>query len=168
MSNLSSLESEFPYSLTISLPLPTNRLASAALRTLQVDAELSPLVRRTFRLTLPQQPPPLSPPLPSISNPTSSSTPNSTDTQPQSHSHQPPTGQGSAIPTSNGTVEEAVGEAEGEVGDREEELTVLQTEYRATTNRMLRVAVNGFMESLGVVLGVMEELDVDVLVGDSI
>ena len=42
-------------------------------------------------------------------------------------------------------------------------LTVLKTEYRATTNRMLRVAVNGFMESLGVVLGVMEELDVDVL-----
>jgi EKC/KEOPS complex subunit PCC1/LAGE3 len=28
---------------------------------------------------------------------------------------------------------------------------------------MLRVAVNGFMESLGVVLSVMEELDVDVL-----
>jgi len=27
---------------------------------------------------------------------------------------------------------------------------------------MLRVAVNGFMESLGVVLGVMEELDADV------
>ena len=44
-----------------------------------------------------------------------------------------------------------------------EELTVLRTEYKATTNRMLRVAVNGFMESLGVVLGVMEELDVDVL-----
>ena len=43
------------------------------------------------------------------------------------------------------------------------ELTVLRTEYKATTNRMLRVAVNGFMESLGVVLGVMEELDVDVL-----
>lgn len=41
--------------------------------------------------------------------------------------------------------------------------TVLRTEYKATTNRMLRVAVNGFMESLGVVLGVMEELDVDVL-----
>lgn len=33
--------------------------------------------------------------------------------------------------------------------------------YTATTNRMLRVAVNGFFESLGVVLGVMEELDVD-------
>jgi EKC/KEOPS complex subunit PCC1/LAGE3 len=28
---------------------------------------------------------------------------------------------------------------------------------------MLRVAVNSFMESLGVILGVMEELDVDVL-----
>lgn len=43
---------------------------------------------------------------------------------------------------------------------------MLQTEYRATTNRMLRIAVNGFMESLGVVLGVMEELDVDVLEGE--
>lgn len=43
------------------------------------------------------------------------------------------------------------------------ELTVLRTEYKATTNRMLRVAVNGFMESLGVVIGIMEELDVDVL-----
>lgn len=41
--------------------------------------------------------------------------------------------------------------------------TILRTEYKATTNRILRVAVNGFMESLGVVLGVMEELDVDVL-----
>lgn len=41
--------------------------------------------------------------------------------------------------------------------------TVLRTVYKATTNRMLRVAVNGFMESLGVVLAVMEELDVDVL-----
>ena len=44
-----------------------------------------------------------------------------------------------------------------------ESQTVLRTEYRATTNRMLRVAVNGFMESLGVVLNVMEELDMDVL-----
>jgi hypothetical protein len=45
----------------------------------------------------------------------------------------------------------------------EESKTVLQTVYAAATNRMLRVAVNGFMESLGVVLAVMEELDVDVL-----
>jgi EKC/KEOPS complex subunit PCC1/LAGE3 len=43
------------------------------------------------------------------------------------------------------------------------EETILRTEYKATTNRMLRVAVNGFMESLGVALGIMEELDVDVL-----
>lgn len=41
--------------------------------------------------------------------------------------------------------------------------TVLRTNYKATTNRMLRVAVNGFMESLVVVLGIMEELDVDVV-----
>lgn len=31
---------------------------------------------------------------------------------------------------------------------------------------MLRVSVNGFMENLAVVLGVMEELDVDVLDAD--
>lgn len=53
------------------------------------------------------------------------------------------------------------------VGDPEQvekpEDTILRTEYRATTNRMLRVAVNGFMENLGVVLHVMEELDVDVI-----
>lgn len=45
----------------------------------------------------------------------------------------------------------------------EEDKTVLETTYRATTNRMLRVSVNGFMDTLGVVLGVIEELDVDVL-----
>lgn len=31
---------------------------------------------------------------------------------------------------------------------------------------MLRVAVNGFLESLGVVLGVIRELDVDVVHGE--
>jgi EKC/KEOPS complex subunit PCC1/LAGE3 len=51
--------------------------------------------------------------------------------------------------------------------DPDESKSVLQTTYRATTNRMLRVAVNGFMESLGVVLGVMKELDVDVLKADA-
>jgi EKC/KEOPS complex subunit PCC1/LAGE3 len=40
---------------------------------------------------------------------------------------------------------------------------VLETVYKATTNRMLRVAVNGFFASLGTVIQVMEELDVDVL-----
>lgn len=47
------------------------------------------------------------------------------------------------------------------------EETVLRTEYKATTNRMLRVAVNGFMESLKLALEVMEELDVDVLGRDN-
>jgi len=49
------------------------------------------------------------------------------------------------------------------VNGTEDANTVLVTEYKATTNRMLRVAVNGFMESLSLVLGVMEELDMDVL-----
>ncbi|KAI1000116.1 hypothetical protein K3495_g8080 [Podosphaera aphanis] len=40
--------------------------------------------------------------------------------------------------------------------------TILRTEYKATTNRMLRVAINGFMESLTVIIGIMEELDVDI------
>lgn len=39
---------------------------------------------------------------------------------------------------------------------------VLHVTYRATTNRMLRVAVNGFFESLGVVVATMRELDIDV------
>lgn len=44
--------------------------------------------------------------------------------------------------------------------------TVLVTHYRATTNRMLRVAVNGFFESLGVVFDCMRELDVDAVARD--
>ncbi|KAK5692806.1 hypothetical protein LTR17_025269 [Elasticomyces elasticus] len=44
-----------------------------------------------------------------------------------------------------------------------ESATVLRVDYKATTNRMLRVAVNGFFESLGVIIQVMEELDADVL-----
>ena len=49
------------------------------------------------------------------------------------------------------------------LGFADDPMIALRTEYRATTNRMLRVAVNGFMESLGVVLGIMESLDIDVL-----
>ena len=75
-------------------------MASTALQALQVDAELSPLVKRQFSLAR---------------------------------------------------------------ADGSDEETILKTEYKATTNRMLRVAVNGFMESLGVVLQVMEELDIDAL-----
>lgn len=41
--------------------------------------------------------------------------------------------------------------------------TVLRVEYKAATNRMLRVAVNSFFEGLALVLEVQAELDVDVL-----
>ncbi|GAB1310074.1 hypothetical protein MFIFM68171_00284 [Madurella fahalii] len=41
--------------------------------------------------------------------------------------------------------------------------SVLRVEYKAATNRMLRVAVNSFLDSLALVLEVMEELDVDVV-----
>ncbi|KAK2795987.1 hypothetical protein FQN51_009532 [Onygenales sp. PD_10] len=173
-----SPDSEFPYSLTISLPLPTHRLASAALRTLQVDAELSPLVRRTFRLTRPQPAASLSPTQSQSQAATQAHAAPATISQPQLA-----TGQISEIPISNGTEAlgldstgtPEMGEGGGDdnndnnddVDDDDDELkTVLLTEYRATTNRMLRVAVNGFMESLGVVLGVMEELDVDVLAAE--
>ncbi|KAK0118929.1 hypothetical protein ONS95_007798 [Cadophora gregata] len=105
-----ALDPEFPCSLTIDLPLPTARLASIALKALVVDAELSPLVRRSFTTIIP-----------------------------------------STIWAANGTVSVEKGEE-----------SVLRTEYKATTNRMLRVAVNGYMESLSVVLGIMEELDVDI------
>ncbi len=107
----------------IDIPLPTHRLASCAIQALQVDAELSPLVQRTFSLV----------PAQDISTPP--------------HFH------------TNG---DAVG---GDAGG--DSSTIWRTQYKATTNRMLRVAVNGFMESVGVVLGVMEELDVDVLQGDN-
>ncbi|KAI3323505.1 Pcc1-domain-containing protein [Xylariaceae sp. AK1471] len=43
------------------------------------------------------------------------------------------------------------------------ETSVLRAEYKATTNRMLRVAVNSFMESLNLIIEVMGELDEDVL-----
>lgn len=39
--------------------------------------------------------------------------------------------------------------------------SILRTEYKAATNRILRVALNGFMESLSLIIGIMEELDVD-------
>lgn len=48
-----------------------------------------------------------------------------------------------------------------ESGDAGE--TILRVDYKATTNRMLRVAVNSFMDSLALVLEVQEEMDVDVI-----
>jgi EKC/KEOPS complex subunit PCC1/LAGE3 len=97
-------ESKFPCVLTVDVPFPTPRLASIALKALQVDRELSPLVQRTFTVTGPD-------------------------------------------------------------GDTSESVVtnILRTEYRATTNRMLRVAVNSFMESLNLIIEVMEQLDEDVL-----
>ncbi|KAH8722540.1 transcription factor Pcc1-domain-containing protein [Phaeosphaeriaceae sp. PMI808] len=101
MADIKSWKTEdFPYTLTLTIPFPSQHLASTALRALSVDAELSPLVRRSFELT--------------------QTTDSSQD-------------------------------------------DVLQVNYAATTNRMLRVAVNGFIESVGVVIGVMKDLDVDVL-----
>ncbi|MCJ1229448.1 hypothetical protein MMC12_006115 [Toensbergia leucococca] len=114
----------FPCSLVLSIPLPTYRLASSALRALEVDAELSPLVQRSFSLTAPEY-------------------------------------------TTSRTVAKHVNDSRNLIDHASpgaEERTILRTEYKATTNRMLRVAVNGFMESLGVILEVMQELDVDVLV----
>jgi EKC/KEOPS complex subunit PCC1/LAGE3 len=125
---------------TIDLPLPTHRLASTAFQALQVDAELSPLVQRTLSLVV-----------------------SSTD-----GSDSKPEGDGVGVGVRGGErgkeeeedEEEAIALASGGCN-----VVVLRTQYRATTNRMLRVAVNGYMESLGVVLGVMEELDVNVLGG---
>ncbi|KAF2729366.1 Pcc1-domain-containing protein [Polyplosphaeria fusca] len=42
---------------------------------------------------------------------------------------------------------------------------ILRVHYAATTNRMLRVAVNGFLESVGGVIAAMKDLDVDVYDG---
>lgn len=100
----------------IHTPLLSHRLASTALLALQVDTELSPLVRRRLTLVTPSE------------------------------------GSDMTAPVDDETN-----------GVDDELTTILRTEYRATTNRMLRVAVNGFMESLGVVLHIMQELDVDVL-----
>ncbi|KIH86673.1 hypothetical protein SPBR_08752 [Sporothrix brasiliensis 5110] len=41
--------------------------------------------------------------------------------------------------------------------------TILRTTYEASTNRMLRVSVNAFLDSVGLVVEVMGALDEDVL-----
>lgn len=51
-------------------------------------------------------------------------------------------------------------------GDGDDDVTgqnVMRVLYKATTNRMLRVSVNSFMDSLSLILEVMERLDADVL-----
>lgn len=133
---------DLPLCRTILVPLPTNRLASSALRALQVDAELSPLVRRTFSLDYPQ------------------SLDRSYEEEEEEEEEHNPDENTDTKGRKSCALSSSVAD-DDELSD--ENRTVLRTEYKATTNRMLRVAVNGFMESLGVVLGVMEELDVDVL-----
>lgn len=58
-------------------------------------------------------------------------------------------------------VVSGTGEKSGWDGDM-----VLRVVYQAATNRMLRVSVNGFFESLRLVVQVMEDLDVDVAMGE--
>ncbi|OTA01310.1 hypothetical protein A9Z42_0016290 [Trichoderma parareesei] len=123
-------DSSFPCSMQLHIPFPTPRLASTALKALQVDPELSPLVQRTLSV---------------VSSPPSSTT--TTTTTSASDSESPQT----QAQTQTQTGEDA---------------QVLRVEYRATTNRMLRVAVNSFMEGLKLVLEVMEQLDVDVLAAE--
>ncbi|KAK4993452.1 hypothetical protein LTR50_000382 [Elasticomyces elasticus] len=123
-------DAEFPCSLTIHIPLPNHRLANAAIQTLSVDQELSPLVQRSFSLV----------------SPSSIQSEHLAD-----------------HPLPNSLPVNTTPEDPSQTTHAEEQETVLKTEYRATTNRMLRVAVNGFFESMGVVLQVMEELDVDVI-----
>ncbi|KAI1643455.1 Pcc1-domain-containing protein [Daldinia loculata] len=96
---------QYPCALTIEVPFPTPRLASIALKALQVDKELSPLVKRTF----------------------------------------------------------SIGQSDEDAVNGDSGGNILRTEYKATTNRMLRVAVNSFMDSLNLVVEVMQELDTDVL-----
>lgn len=102
---LPSLITYITINRTLDVPFPTARLASIALKTLQVDKELSPLVRRELSL---------------------------------------------ATPASAAEVE----------GLKD---SLLHVRYTATTNRMLRVAVNSFMDNLALVLEVMGNLDTDVL-----
>ena len=116
---------------TIFVPLLTARLASTAQRSLSVDAELSPLVRRTLSL--------------------SSTSASPTDTLKR------------GIPPENSATAHDHLDFPEEKNLGTNNLIVLKVEYKATTNRMLRVAVNGFMESLAMVIDVMEGLDIDVL-----
>lgn len=103
-----------------------------------MDAELSPLVHRDFSLDYPQR------------------LDGSCEEEEQNAPDENADIKGKSCPVSS-----VPNDHDDDLSD--ENRTILRTEYKATTNRMLRVAVNGFMESLGVVLGVMEELDVDVL-----
>ncbi|KAK3114786.1 hypothetical protein LTR53_006563 [Teratosphaeriaceae sp. CCFEE 6253] len=144
MATTAIIDPSFPCSLLIHIPFPTHRLARTALGTLSVDEELSPLVIRSFAL---------------VATGTKGRIGTHSELLEAENTASPRKGLAPASPIELGRVRVINGKsAEGD-----ERLTVLRVDYKATTNRMLRVAVNGFFESLGVVMQVMEELDVDVL-----
>ncbi|KXS96196.1 hypothetical protein AC578_2832 [Pseudocercospora eumusae] len=130
---------KFPCSLTVYIPFPSNRLAKAALRTLSVDPELSSLVERSFSLV--------------TAVPDSQSAVQHDPFKAALLANAAP-----AEPIHATTTNDS---SDGQLDDPA--ATILKTEYKATTNRMLRVSVNGFFESLGTVIQVMEELDIDVV-----
>ena len=164
------------------MPFPTHRLAAIALHALSVDQELSLLVRRSFSLA--RCPSNVRKPTPSSSR---VGNVQGEDQGPGSKSHMqvsPLTGgalhlgpdhsdflreQESAhaehcqdtYPTPKGSA--GLSKECRQLDMEDEEETVLVTQYSATTNRMLRVSVNGFFESVAVVLNCMKELDLDVV-----
>ncbi|EMC99340.1 hypothetical protein BAUCODRAFT_146301 [Baudoinia panamericana UAMH 10762] len=140
---MATIDPDFPCSLVIHIPFPTRRLAEAALRSLAVDEELSPLVKRSFSLTTVNQDSAAD----AIKDLTISSSSGSSDSK-----------QLDAATTSKSANSGTFGDFTDDESRR-----VLRVDYKASTNRMLRVAVNGFFESLGVIIQVMEELDTDVL-----
>ena len=140
-----SEDSNLTPSRTIHVPFPSNRLARAALTTLSVDPELSQLVQRSFTLVK--------------SLPDSNTAVQGDPFKASLITNAAPTEPIQALADSTSAVKLD----DAAKGQDESKKTVLKTEYKATTNRMLRVAVNGFFESLGTVIQVMEELDVDVV-----
>ncbi|KAL1303927.1 hypothetical protein AAFC00_000380 [Neodothiora populina] len=131
---MSEEEQQLQCSLVIDVPFPTYRLANSAYRALSVDQELSSLVQREFTLIRPNY----------VGQSINGSDPLR-----------------ASLLMNAATAAHPVPHPQLNLSD--EKATVLRTIYRSTTNRMLRVAVNGFFESLNVVLQVMEELDVDVI-----
>lgn len=123
------------------MPFPTARLSSVAHRALAVDRELSPLVRRRFSVSTVAA---------TASNSDAGPGTASTDDDPAAEGAHPDAG--------------AQAQAQALAHDMlDPGACVLRVHYRATTNRMLRVALNSFMDSLALVLEVMEKLDADVL-----
>lgn len=120
------------------------------MRALSVDEELSPLVRRSFSIETP----------PTTLSDSSKNSRSELKVSPLTggalhlgHEHEEE--RDASAPSSHG--------ATSEPHLLQGEQSVLVTEYRATTNRMLRVAVNGFFESIGVIISCMRELDEDVV-----